>query len=211
MSRKTSASALAAPRLLILAATAFVFGALIAFVVLNLTGRAQGPVISQVSGTALVGGPFTMTDHTGKRVTEKDFAGQYMLIFFGFTNCPDICPAELQVMTAAIERLGSRADKVTPIFVSVDPKRDTVEKMADYVSHFHKKFVGLTGSENDVREMAKAYRVYYAEARDENSGDDYSVDHSSVTYLMGPKGEYLGHFSFGTGPEEMAEGIAKHM
>lgn len=211
MSRKSSAPALMTPRLLILAATAFVFGALIAFVALNLTGRAQGPVVSQVSGTALVGGPFTMTDHTGKRVTEKDFAGKYMLMFFGYTNCPDVCPAELQVVTAAMEILGPKADKVAPLFVSVDPKRDTVQQMASYVSNFDKRIVGLTGSESDLREMAKAYRVYYAEAKDESSTAGYSMDHSSVTYLMGPKGEFLAHFSFGTSPEDMAEGIAKYL
>lgn len=198
-------------RLIIIAATAFMVGALGAFVALNMTGQAQGPVVANMSGKALIGGPFTMTDHTGKQVTEKDFRGRYMLIFFGFTNCPDICPAELQVMSAAMDELGLKAEKVVPVFVSVDPKRDTVERVASYVSNFHKDMVGLTGTREQVEKMAKAFRIYYAEVKDESTGDGYSVDHSSVAYLMGPEGEYLAHFSFGTKPAEMASRIGEFL
>lgn len=198
-------------RIVILAATAFMIGALAAFATLNFTGQAQGPVVANVSGKALIGGPFTMTDHTGKQVTEKDFRGRYMLIFFGFTNCPDICPAELQVMSAAMDELGEQAETVVPVFVTVDPKRDTVERMAQYVSNFHPKLVGLTGTREQVEKMAKAFRIYYAEVKDETTSDGYSVDHSSVAYLMGPKGEYLTHFGFGTKPKEMAERIAGYL
>jgi cytochrome oxidase Cu insertion factor (SCO1/SenC/PrrC family) len=198
-------------RLVIIAATAFVIGALGAFVTLNLTGQAQGPTVANVSGKALIGGPFTMVDHTGKTVTEKDFQGRYMLVFFGFTNCPDICPTELQVMSAAMQKLGGKADKVVPVFVSVDPKRDTVERMASYVSNFDKRIVGLTGTRDQVQQMTKAFRIYYAEVKDESTTDGYSMDHSSIAYLMGPDGEYLTHFAFGTKPDAMAEGIAKYL
>ena len=199
------------PRLIIFASAAFVVGAMAAFLVFNLANRSTGPVVSQVSGKALIGGPFTLTDHTGQTVTEKDFAGRFTLVYFGFTFCPDVCPAELQVMTAAVEELGSKGDNVTPVFISVDPKRDTVEQMASYVSHFHKRLVGLTGTETQIRDVAKAYRVYFAEVKDETSSAGYTVDHSSVVYLMSPKGEYLAHFSYGTGPQKMAAKIAEFL
>lgn len=163
-----------------------------------------------VTGKALIGGPFALTDHTGKRVTEKDFAGRHVLVFFGYTYCPDICPAELQIMSAAIDKLGPKGDKVTPVFITVDPERDTVSQMKSYVENFHPRLVGLTGSAEDVRAAAKAYRVYYSKAGDA-SASDYLMDHSSVVYLMSPAGEYLAHFAYGTGVDKMAEGIAKFL
>ena len=199
------------PRLLMLAATAFAFGTLVAFTVLQLSGGNTGATMTQIEGKPLIGGPFQLTDHTGKRVTEKDFFGKHTLVFFGYTYCPDVCPAELQVMTAALEQLGDKAEKVTPVFVTIDPKRDTVEQMASYVSHFHKRLVGLTGSHEEIRAAAKAYRVYYAKAKDDGSSAEYLMDHSSIVYLMGPDGNYVAHFSYGTGPDKMAEGIAKHL
>lgn len=173
-----------------------------------------------VTGKALIGGPFTLTDHTGKRVTEKDFAGQFMLIYFGYTSCPDICPAELQIMSAALDRLGDRAKNVTPLFITVDPERDTVERMASYVGNFHQRLIGLTGSAEEIRAAVKAYRVYYhKEGHDHASGtaehdhanSDYLLDHSSVVYLMSPSGEYLTHFTYGAGVGKMADGIAKYL
>ena len=163
-----------------------------------------------LSGTAQIGGPFTLTDHTGKRVTEKDFQGRFTLIYFGYTYCPDVCPAELQVISAAIDQLGEKGDKVTPVFVTVDPERDTVKQMASYVVNFHKRLVGLTGNPSEIREAAKAYRVYYAKSKD-GSATDYLMDHSSIVYLMSPQGKYLAHFSYGTGVDEMARGIAKFL
>ncbi len=199
------------PRLIVLASAAFAFGALVAFTALQFSGGNTGATLTQVSGQPLIGGPFTLIDHTGRRVTEKDFLGQHTLVFFGYTYCPDICPAELQVMTAALEQLGEKSKKVTPVFITIDPKRDTVEQMASYVSHFHKRLVGLTGSHEEIRAAAKAYRVYYAKVKDEGSSADYLMDHSSVVYLMGPDGKYVAHFSYGTSPDKMAEGIARHL
>lgn len=198
-------------RLILLAAMAFVFGTLVAFVALQLSGGNIGATMTQIEGKALVGGPFTLTDHTGRRVTEKDFEGKYTLVFFGYTYCPDVCPAELQVMTAALAQLGAKSEKVTPVFITIDPKRDTVEQMASYVSNFHERLVGLTGTHEEIRAVAKAYRVYYAKAKDDGSSADYLMDHSSAVYLMNPKGDYLTHFSYGTSPEKMAQGIAKHL
>ena len=172
-------------------------------------GMSEGQVI--VTGKALIGGPFTLTDHTGKRVTEKDFAGKFTLVFFGYTSCPDICPAELQVISAALDQLGERATNVTPLFITVDPERDTVKKMAGYVGNFHERLVGLTGSAEDIRAVVKTYRIYSGKVDDGHSSSDYLFDHSSVVYLMSPSGEYLAHFAYGTGVDKMAKGIAKFL
>ena len=172
-------------------------------------GQLEQPHI--VSGKALIGGPFTLTDHRGKRVTEKDFEGGFTLVYFGYTFCPDICPAELQVISAALDQLGERAKNVTPLFITLDPERDDVKQMASYVSNFHERLIGLTGSLEDIRAAAKTYRVYFAKVEDQSSGDYYLLDHSSAVYLMGPKGEYLAHFSYGAGVDKMAHGIAKFL
>ncbi len=172
-------------------------------------GQLEQPRI--VSGKALIGGPFTLTDHRGKRVTEKDFEGGFTLVYFGYTFCPDICPAELQVISAALDQLGKRAKNVTPLFITLDPERDDVKQMASYVSNFHERLIGLTGSLEDIRAAAKTYRVYFAKVEDQSSGDYYLLDHSSAVYLMGPKGEYLAHFSYGAGVDKMAQGIAKFL
>ncbi|WP_373505256.1 SCO family protein [Aestuariivirga sp.] len=146
-------------------------------------------------GTPLNGGPFSLIDQNRKRVTEKDFLGQYMLVFFGYTYCPDICPTELQVMTAAIDQMGPAGDRITPVFISIDPERDTPEVLRAYVENFGPRLVGLTGSAERIADVAKAYRVYYAKAS--NSGPwDYLMDHSSIIYLMGPDGRYVKHFTY---------------
>jgi cytochrome oxidase Cu insertion factor (SCO1/SenC/PrrC family)/acyl-CoA thioesterase FadM len=114
-----------------------------------------------VSGIADVGGPFTLTAHTGERVSDDAFRGQFMLVAFGFTHCPDVCPAELQVMTAALESMGPEADRVQPLFITIDPERDTAEHLADYMAHFHPRLIGLTGSPDEIANVAKAYHVWY--------------------------------------------------
>lgn len=160
------------------------------------------------SGEALVGGPFQLTAHTGQSVTEADFAGQYMLIYFGFTFCPDVCPTELQVMSSALDVLGDEGANVTPMLISIDPERDTVEAMAQYVTNFHPRLVGLTGTPEQVAAAASAYRVYFQKVADETSAAAYTMDHSSIVYLMGPDGAFLKHFGPGTSPEKMAKTIA---
>ena len=158
----------------------------------------------QGSGVALVGGPFTMTDQNGRRVTEKDFLGKHMLVFFGYTYCPDICPTELQVMMAALDQLGPDAEKVQPVFVSIDPARDTPEVMKAYVENFGSRLIGLTGSPEEVVAMAKAYRAYYAKSGDTSSPDAYLMDHSSIIYLMGTDGRFVKHFAYTTDTGRLA-------
>lgn len=163
----------------------------------------HGPVSS---GTALVGGPFELTAHTGTRVSNEDFKGRYMLISFGYTFCPDICPAELQIVSSALDQLGANGKDIQPIFITIDPARDTVEALSQYMPNFHSRYLGLTGSAEEIDRVAKAYRVYYAKAGGGGEGD-YLMDHSSVMYLMDKRGTFLKHFSYGTDAASLAKGI----
>ena len=149
-----------------------------------------------------IGGPFALIDQNGARRTDADFRGQFMLIYFGFTYCPDVCPTDLQQMGMAVDQLGPAGDAVQPIFITVDPERDTPEHLKDYVAMFHPRFVGLTGDANAIKEVARAYRTYYAKVAFGKS--DYTVDHSAFIYLMGRNGEYLGFFPPGTSAELLA-------
>jgi len=162
-------------------------------------------------GVATVGGPFSLTDHTGRRVTDEDFRGRYMLVFFGFTFCPDVCPTALQVSSAALEKLGAKADRVTPILISVDPERDTPEQLKSYVASFHPRLVGLTGTQEEVAAAAKAYRAYWRKVPDERSTAGYTIDHTSIIYLMGPDGKFITHFTHATSMDALAAGIARHL
>lgn len=161
------------------------------------------------SGKALVGGPFTLTDQTGKQVTEKDFLGKYMVVFFGFTNCPDICPSGLQVLTAAFDKIGAKADLATPVFITLDAKRDTPEKLALYLKSFHPRLVGLTGSEAEVAAAAKTYRVYYQKVEDEKNPESYSYDHASLFYVMGKDGAFVAPIAHTNDVDEVAAALDK--
>jgi protein SCO1/2 len=168
------------------------------------------PSVGQrVTGKALIGGAFTLTDNTGKRVTDQDFRGKYTLVFFGFTSCPDICPAGLQLMAGALEKLGTKAQRITPIFISVDPQRDTPEKLAAYVKNFDPRLVGLTGTPEEIAAVAKAYKVYYAKVPSKERPDDYTMDHTSIIYVMDPKGEFVTHFTPSTSVDDMAAKLDK--
>jgi len=158
-------------------------------------------------GAAAVGGPFTLVDQTGASRTERDFRGRLMLIYFGYTFCPDVCPTALQVMSVALDQLGEKATQVQPIFITVDPARDTPAHLKSYVANFP-RLIGLTGSAEQVRAAAKAYRVYYQKA---GEGKDYLMDHSSIIFLMDRDGRYLTHFSHTTQSEAMAAAIAKRL
>lgn len=159
-----------------------------------------------------VGGPFTLTDHTGKTVTEKDFLGKPFLVYFGYTYCPDICPTTLSAIQDALDIVGDKAKDVPILLITVDPERDTVEALADYVSYFHPNTVGLTGTPEQVTAVARAYKAYYAKAMDPNDDNGfYLVDHSAFTYLMGAEGTMLALLSHGVTPEEMAERIGKFL
>ena len=159
------------------------------------------------------GGSFSLIDQFGMPRTDMDFRGKYMLIFFGYTYCPDVCPTTLAVTAAALDKLGARADRIAPIFITVDPKRDTPEKLKSYLSAFDARppsvrpnFVGLTGTDEEIAKAAEAYEVYYRAHLDGRTTDgfDYSVDHTGHVYLMSPEGKFVAYYSQGISVDEMA-------
>ena len=153
-----------------------------------------------------IGGAFALTDQNGARRTDADFSGKLMLVYFGFTYCPDICPTDLQQMGLAVDRLGPAGEMVQPLFITLDPERDTAEHLKDYMPLFHPRFLGLTGDATAIEAAARAYRVYFKKVeRDDKT--DYTVDHSAFIYLMGRDGEYLGFFPPGTSAERLADAM----
>lgn len=171
---------------------------------------------SQVSTdyAAAPGGPFTLVDHTGATVTDTDFQGKYLLVFFGYTYCPDICPTTLNEIANAMQLLGDRATRVQPLFITIDPERDTPEVVTEYVNAFHPRIVGLTGTPDQIRQAAATYRAFY-DKQDEGDagekGNDYFMDHSAFTYLMAPDGTYLTIFGYGTAPEDIAAEVNRRL
>lgn len=177
--------------------TLLVLTLLIALVLGYALSNTGGQTISNAPSKTLLavtedvfGGPFSLVDHNGKTVTDKDYADKFKLIYFGFTFCPAICPTELAKMTAALNALGEEAKKIQPLFITVDPERDTVEKMKPYVALFHPSLVGLTGTPEQIKNTTKAYKIYAAKVEDP-SLSDYTVDHSSFIYLIAPDGRLL--------------------
>jgi cytochrome oxidase Cu insertion factor (SCO1/SenC/PrrC family) len=160
-------------------------------------------------GGFTVGGAFTLVDQNGVTRRPGDFHGKLMLVYFGYTYCPDVCPTELQTMTQALDRLGDRAAEVQPIFVTIDPERDTPEQMKAYAENFAPQLLALSGTDAQIAEAAKAYRIFYEKVKQPDGG--YAMDHSSIVYLMDRDGKYLGHFAGSTTAEEMAAAIAKHL
>ena len=158
-----------------------------------------------------IGGPFTLEDGAGKSVTDKDFRGKYMLVYFGYTFCPDVCPTTLNAVAEAMDKLGSAASRIQPLFITVDPKRDTPAVVKQYAAAFGPAIEGLTGSQDEIAQVAKEYRVYYAEHRTGPGPGDYAMDHSSVLYLMDPKGSFLAPIRADQSGEAIAANLKKLM
>jgi protein SCO1 len=178
--------------------------------VIFLAAPKMGPGTETTStGKALIGGPFSLLNSEGQRVTEKNFAGHPMLVYFGFTHCPDVCPSGLQVIAAALDKLGPDGENITPLFITLDPERDTPAVLGAYVKSFHKRIVGLSGSLEETTAAAKAYRVYFKKVSDQATPGEYSVDHSTFMYLIDSQGNYRKHFNHAVGVDELAEGLAK--
>ena len=156
-----------------------------------------------------IGGPFVLVDHTGKTRTDEDFRGKLLLIYFGYSYCPDVCPTDLQQISLAIKGLGTAGEAIQPLFITLDPERDTAAHLADYVPLFHPRLIGLTGSAEQIRRVALAYKVYYAKYPP--GSPDYVVDHSSFIYLIDENGKYIGFFPPGTTADRMIEIIKPHV
>ena len=163
-----------------------------------------------LEGREPVGGPFDLIDQAGRHRTDADFRGKLVLLYFGYTHCPDVCPTELQALSLALDMLGAAGAAVQPLFITLDPERDTPTHLADYVSAFHPRLVALTGPDAAIRKVALAYKVYFAR----NSvarGGDYAVDHTGFIYLVGKDGRYLGFLPPGSSPEQIAQAVRERL
>jgi len=169
------------------------------------------PPPSKGTGEVLIGGAFTLVDANGNTVTEQDYRGKYTLVFFGFTHCPDICPTALLVVRNALDHLGKDAKKIVPIFITIDPERDTPDVIGRYVKNFGDRVVGLTGTPEQIKKAADAYKVFYAKVEDKESGLGYVMDHSGFLYLMGPNGKYLAHYPHSIGEKALTESLQSHI
>jgi len=159
-----------------------------------------------------IGGPFDLMTHTGTRMTDRDLVGNPSLLYFGFATCPDICPTELADIAAAADIVSEKTDmEVNSLFITIDPRRDTVENLSEYVPYFSDSMVGLTGSQQEIDAVAKDYRIYYAERPDADFPDGYSMDHSSYIYLLGDDAEFITYFKYEANPDRIAEGVACHL
>lgn len=186
-------------------------------IVLNVPAYAESEEDKLLARYGQYGGPFELTDHTGRTRTDEDFIGQYVLLFFGYTYCPDVCPTTMQIIADTMEELGDGGARfVQPLFISVDPERDTPESLADFISHFHPKIIGLTGSKENILTAADHYGASFVKVftpptigsgEDVDPKKDYLINHSAATYLMGPDGKFITYFPFGVTTEEMTKGI----
>jgi protein SCO1/2 len=162
-------------------------------------------------GALSLGGPFVLQDGRGKTVSDRDYRGKYMLVYFGYTFCPDVCPTTLNAVADAMDRLGARADRVEPLFITVDPKRDTPAVVQQFAAAFSPRIIGLTGTPDEIARVAREYRVYYAEHRTGPGPNDYSMDHSSILYLMGPDGRFIAPIRADETGQQMAASLTKLM
>ncbi len=161
-------------------------------------------------GRGPVGGPFELIDHTGRTRTDLDFRGKLLIVYFGYTSCPDICPTDLLQIGMAVDGLGAAGEDVQPLFISVDPERDTEAVLARYVPMFHPRLIGLTGTQKQIQAAAAAYKAYFARYEPPDGGE-YLIDHTGVVYLIDRDGHYLGFFPPGTSADRMVEIIRPYL
>jgi protein SCO1/2 len=166
---------------------------------------------TQPTGLPGIGGPFALTQDNGRIVTQRDFGGKYLLIYFGYTSCPDICPTTLSTIADAMRILGSRADRLQPLFITVDPKRDVSSTMRDYVRKFSPDIVGLSGTPAQIRAVEREYHITSIVRPTSGGSDDYSVDHTAVLFLMAPDGHCLGLLPATSSDVELARRIAPYL
>ena len=162
------------------------------------------------NGSPAVGGPFTLVDQNGATRSDKEFRGKIMLIYFGYTYCPDACPTTLQAISQTLDMIGNQASKVQPIFISVDPARDTPDQLKAYAANFHPGILYLTGAPDTLKQVESEYRIYVAKVPQSGS-DDYLIDHSSVIYVMGTNGRYLAAIPAGLPPKVMASTLQRYL
>ena len=186
------------------------------------TGPGAAQQASDQQQTSPIGGAFSLIDQDGNIKRDSDFHGHLMLVFFGFTHCPDICPVTTASLSKAMDLLGDKAGGVIPVFITVDPERDTPAVLKDYLAHFNRHLVGLTGTPGQISTLALAYRAYFAKIdvpwdeaghaeHHDHDHEDYNVDHSAFIYLMDKDGNYITHFAYDADPQEIATAVELHL
>lgn len=166
---------------------------------------------SGTPGASAIGGPFQLIDQDGKPITDQDMKGRPFLVFFGFTHCPDVCPTTLFEVSELMRALGKDADRTSALFITVDPERDTPAKLKDYLSSFDPRVRAATGDRAAIDAVEKAYRVYAKKVPSEKGGDDYSMDHTALVYLMDKQGRFVAPFSLKRTPAEAAAELRKYL
>jgi protein SCO1/2 len=190
---------------LVLITSAFLAGLVLCFSVILLVGGRGMPV---ATANAAIGGPFKLTDQNGKPITDQELKGKPFLVFFGFTHCPEVCPTALFDMSEVLNRLGPDADKISALFITVDPERDTPAALKDYLSSFDPHLIGVGGDAEALAAVAKGYRVYYKKVPLKDG--DYTMDHTAIVYLMDKNGQFVAPFSLKRRPEEAAADLRKY-
>ena len=160
---------------------------------------------SKSAGPIAIGGPFLLKDHEGKVRSAIDFRGRYMLVYFGYTYCPDICPMALYALSEALDQMGTSAKKFQPLFITIDPKRDTPNVLKNYLKHFHSSMIALTGTQEEIDKARSAYHVHASKPSDQESKEDYILDHSSIIYVMDPRGRFVTSFNHSTPAEHISK------
>jgi protein SCO1 len=169
------------------------------------------PLVRAANSPVTIGGPFTLTSPDGATVTEQTYRGKWLLVYFGFTSCPDSCPTALLEIAAALEKLGADADKLQPLFITVDPQRDTPAVMGNYTQSFDARIVGLTGTPQQIAAVAQEYGAYYEPRKRGPGAEDYVVDHSTYLYLMDAEGKFVRGLDADTPGERIAEAVRSAM
>ena len=176
--------------------------------------RLQETKLGKSVGRPDIGGPFELIDHFGRKVSDKDFRGKWMFIYFGFTYCPDICPNEMMRMTQILKLLDEGThtkDKIQPIFITIDPERDGPGQLKEYLADWHPRILGMTGKPEIIMKTGKLFRVYFTKARLSDKPDDYLIDHSIMFYLMDDQGNFVDYFGKSLAPEAIADKITKYV
>ena len=172
--------------------------------------KGAGDYISDSShGEALIGGDFNLLDQNGNPFSSETLKGKYSIIYFGFTFCPDICPTALDIIAKSLKEIEKHNIQINTAFITIDPKRDTPHSLKEYLGHFHKNIAGLSGSEEEIKDVADKFKVYYAIEESTEHKEDYMFNHSSFIYVMDKKGKYLQHFNLTSTPQEIANYIIK--
>lgn len=212
------ASKLRPLRLVLWSMVVVVAGAAVAAGVWNGVGPDRGVSEKQDLESAIVA-RFSLVDHTGKAVTEADYQGKWLLVFFGYTNCPDVCPTTLNEIAGAMDLLEDKAARIQPLFITIDPERDTQQFMAQYVKAFDRRIVGLTGTPDQIKSTSESFRVFYEKATEGGASegetsegetpDGYFMNHTASVYVINPEGKFVIPFSYGTASDAMAEKLRK--